>query len=128
MDERASETPEESAPPRTYRWARHFTLMRELEAIGENELAELCRRELSLDEARDFGGTLGRLADILEERLREGSQDERVRGAAWSYNLDSDEERWVPASQTSPEDLVELLRDAGRWYAEAEGEPVALPA
>jgi hypothetical protein len=122
-----SESNEESASEKTYRWQRHFTLKRELDAIGEHELAGLSRRELSLAQAKSFGEALNRLADILEERLRDGTPEEQVHGAAWSFNLDSDEEQWVPDSRTSPEALVELLREGGRWYGEVEGEPMAMP-
>ena len=123
-----SENVPESQPSETYRWPRSFALMRELAAIDEPDLAEASRHELSRDDARDFGRRLLALADSLEERGRNISSEEQPDGAIRSYSMDPADGRWLPEIRSSFAQVLETLREAGRWYSQVDGEPVAIPA
>jgi len=96
-------------------WYRGNTLSRELQAIGMDDLASDCYRDMNSAETSRFANKLGRLADMLEKR----SDD--IMGAGWNGTVDltTDGIHWDTYSSKS--EVISAIRTGALWYGKVSG-------
>ena len=93
----------------TYCWYRGKIIARELEAIGEAELAERCYQEMSQEEALQFADELEKVKEGIERR-------QKVKGAGWNGHWDSQKKRYKWETYSDKQAVLEAIEEAIEWY------------
>lgn len=93
----------------TYCWYHGKILARELDAIGEAELAERCYQEMAPEEALQF-------ADELEKVRRKVARRKKVTGAGWDGRWDSKKLDFEWETYSDKEEVLAAIEEAIAWY------------
>jgi len=87
---------------------------RELDALGEGDLAARMYDDMPSDEAAKFAKDLHEAADTLERKY--AGKARKPHGAGWNGTYDSKKKRYVWQTYTSFDDAIASIRQAARWY------------
>lgn len=86
----------------------------ELEALGENNLADRMHEDMTAEEALAFADELVAAAGRLEG-LHAGQPD-KPKGAGWNGTWDSKKKDWVYRDYSTFEQALDSIREAARWF------------
>ncbi|MFA4973887.1 MAG: hypothetical protein WC683_14845 [bacterium] len=87
---------------------------RELEALGENALAERMYKDMTSDEAATFATDLRETADRLEAEHQHDNP--KPKGAGWNGTWDNKRNEFVWELTSTFEEALASVREAARWY------------
>lgn len=95
-------------------WLRGKVAAHELEALGENDLAERMYQDMTCQEALAFAEELGAAADRLEQQYAKARR--KPKGAGWNGQWDEHAKDWVWQTYSTFEEALAEIRVASRWF------------